>query len=241
MRSVALFAGGGLASVGLHRSGYQDVWANEYDKHIARCYQLNFPKAQVCIKDIGLVNSVHDIPEQAKDCDMLFAGVECDATSISGKKRHDNPKLEHGYHVQTYVIDASYHGSVQQRKRTFIIATKKQFELELQLQDQRALIEACPGIRAVLVGQSKRYWRASNQPALTLTESGGAPKVVDVDGTERKMKVLEGEAIMGLKTNEYQWPAVADSLKWRVLGNGVAVELVEQIAEQLRQHIINNP
>lgn len=64
------------------QSGFEVVWANEFDKDSCKTYRHNFPDALLSECDIRKVNA-KDIP----DFDILAAGFPCQSFSICGNKK----------------------------------------------------------------------------------------------------------------------------------------------------------
>ncbi len=64
------------------QSGFEVVWANEFDKDACKTYRHNFPDTLLSECDIRKVN-VKDIP----NFDILVAGFPCQSFSICGNKK----------------------------------------------------------------------------------------------------------------------------------------------------------
>lgn len=64
------------------QSGFEVVWANEFDKDACKTYRHNFPDTLLSECDIRKVNA-KDIP----DFDILAAGFPCQSFSICGNKK----------------------------------------------------------------------------------------------------------------------------------------------------------
>lgn len=78
----SLFAGIGGIDLAFKQSGFEVVWANEFDKDACKTYRHNFPDTLLSECDIRKVN-VKDIP----DFDILVAGFPCQSFSICGNKK----------------------------------------------------------------------------------------------------------------------------------------------------------
>ena len=64
------------------QSGFEVVWANEFDKDSCKTYRHNFPDTLLSECDIRKVNA-KDIP----DFDILAAGFPCQSFSVCGNKK----------------------------------------------------------------------------------------------------------------------------------------------------------
>lgn len=78
----SLFAGIGGIDLAFKQSGFEVVWANEFDKDACKTYRHNFPDTLLSECDIRKVNA-KDIP----DFDILAAGFPCQSFSICGNKK----------------------------------------------------------------------------------------------------------------------------------------------------------
>ena len=78
----SLFAGIGGIDLAFKQSGFEVVWANEFDKDACKTYRHNFPDTLLSECDIREVNA-KDIP----DFDILAAGFPCQSFSICGNKK----------------------------------------------------------------------------------------------------------------------------------------------------------
>lgn len=87
MNIISLFSGGGGLDLGFKKSGFNILWANEYDKNIWSTYEYNFPEHQLCKKSIINI-SVEEVP----DCIGIIGGPPCQSFSEAGAKRGTNDK-----------------------------------------------------------------------------------------------------------------------------------------------------
>lgn len=78
----SLFAGIGGIDLAFKQSGFEVVWANEFDKDACKTYKHNFPDTLLSECDIRKVNA-KDIP----DFDILTAGFPCQSFSVCGNKK----------------------------------------------------------------------------------------------------------------------------------------------------------
>ena len=82
MKIVSLFSGSGGLDLGFKKSGFDIIWANEYDKSIWKTYEKNHPNTVLDRRSIGDVDST-DIP----DCDGIIGGPPCQSWSEAGSLR----------------------------------------------------------------------------------------------------------------------------------------------------------
>ena len=78
----SLFAGIGGIDLAFKQSGFEVVWANEFDKDACKTYRHNFPDTLLSECDIRKVNA-KGIP----DFDILTAGFPCQSFSVCGNKK----------------------------------------------------------------------------------------------------------------------------------------------------------
>lgn len=81
---ISFFAGVGGIDLGFEQAGFKVIWANEFDKHAAITYSLNF-NHELLVKDIRKVE-LSEIP----DADVLVAGFPCQAFSVAGYRKGFN-------------------------------------------------------------------------------------------------------------------------------------------------------
>ena len=82
LKVCSLFAGIGGIDLAFKQSGFEVVWANEFDKDACKTYRHNFPDTLLSECDIRKVNA-KDIP----DFDILAAGFPCQSFSVCGNKK----------------------------------------------------------------------------------------------------------------------------------------------------------
>lgn len=90
-----LFCGGGLMGVGLKTSGFNIVWANDFDKNAVKAYRHNLGD-HVIHADITTIDP-RDIP----DVDVIAGGPPCQDYSVAGKGKGE--KGERGRLVFAYL------------------------------------------------------------------------------------------------------------------------------------------
>lgn len=92
---VELFAGGGLMAAGLHASGYNIVWANDFDKSAVIAYRHNHG-------DYILQGDITQIdPDSIPDADIIAGGPPCQDYSVAGQGAGEDG--ERGKLVWTYL------------------------------------------------------------------------------------------------------------------------------------------
>ena len=82
MNIVSLFSGSGGLDLGFEKSGFNIIWANEYDKSIWETYEKNHPNTELDRRSIVDVDS----PE-VPDCDGIIGGPPCQSWSEAGSLR----------------------------------------------------------------------------------------------------------------------------------------------------------
>lgn len=85
MKIVSLFSGAGGLDLGFEKSGFDIIYANEYDKTIWETYQRNHPKTHLDKRSIIDIKS-SEIPE----CDGIIGGPPCQSWSEAGARRGIN-------------------------------------------------------------------------------------------------------------------------------------------------------
>ncbi len=81
-RLVSLFSGGGGFDLGFKNTGFNIVWANDFDVDAQAVYNLNFGEGSIDPRDI-LTVEVEEVP----DCDIITAGFPCQPFSNAGKRK----------------------------------------------------------------------------------------------------------------------------------------------------------
>ncbi len=82
MNIISLFTGAGGLDKGFEATGFNTIWANEYDKDIWETFEKNFPNTKLDRRSIRDVLS-DDIPA----CDGIIGGPPCQSWSEAGALR----------------------------------------------------------------------------------------------------------------------------------------------------------
>lgn len=85
MNIISLFSGAGGLDLGFKKSGFNTVWANEFDKKIWATFRRNFPETNLDTRSIVNVSN-DDIPS----CDGIIGGPPCQSWSEAGSGRGIN-------------------------------------------------------------------------------------------------------------------------------------------------------
>lgn len=83
---IDLFAGVGGLSLGFKQNGFDIVFANEYDKEIARAYKLNNPETIVDDNDIRDIDFDKVFAPYEGKVDVVVGGPPCQGFSQKGKR-----------------------------------------------------------------------------------------------------------------------------------------------------------
>ena len=92
MKVIDLFSGVGGLSAGFEKAGYDIVLANEFDKDIAKSYQLNHKKTIMINDDIK--NILPEIEKYKNKIDVIIGGPPCQGFSMAGARIRKNSFLE---------------------------------------------------------------------------------------------------------------------------------------------------
>lgn len=81
MKVVSFFSGLGGLDKGFMDTGYNIIWANDYDKFAVQTYKAN-------LGNHILLGDINEIPlEEIPDCDVLIAGFPCQPFSMMGQQK----------------------------------------------------------------------------------------------------------------------------------------------------------
>lgn len=79
MKVVSFFSGAGGLDLGFSKSGFEIIWANEYDKQIWETYEKNHPNTILDKRSIVDITS-----DEVPDCDGIIGGPPCQSWSEAG-------------------------------------------------------------------------------------------------------------------------------------------------------------
>lgn len=82
MKVVSLFSGSGGLDLGFEKSGFDIIWANEYDKTIWETYENNHPNTTLDRRSVVKVES-----SEVPDCEGIIGGPPCQSWSEAGSLR----------------------------------------------------------------------------------------------------------------------------------------------------------
>lgn len=99
---IDLFAGVGGLSLGFQQSGFEIVFANEYDKNIAEAYKYNHPNTKVLVEDITNIDFEEVFSKYKGQIDVIVGGPPCQGFSQKGKRKtiHDERNFLFKYYVK---------------------------------------------------------------------------------------------------------------------------------------------
>lgn len=81
MKVVSFFSGLGGLDQGFMKSGYDIIWANDFDKFAVQTYKANFG-------DHIVLGDINKIPfEEIPDCDVMIGGFPCQPFSMMGEQK----------------------------------------------------------------------------------------------------------------------------------------------------------
>ena len=87
MKIVSFFAGAGGLDLGFKKSGFNIIWANEFDKDIWETYEKNHPETILDRRSITDISA-----DEVPDCDGIIGGPPCQSWSEAGASRGINDK-----------------------------------------------------------------------------------------------------------------------------------------------------
>ena len=93
--SIDLFCGVGGLARGFHWANFETVFANDFDKIIAKSYKANFPDVTFFDGDIGLLNYKeisNNYNIEPGNIDVIIGGPPCQGYSMANRKRIEEDK-----------------------------------------------------------------------------------------------------------------------------------------------------
>src|SRR5699024_3525163 len=104
MNYIDLFAGSGGFSLGFEWAGFENVFANEYDKQIAKTYKANFPNNKLIVDDIKNIDNEKIVEMlNGRSIDVVIGGPPCQGFSIAGKIGRSFIEDERNYLFKEFV------------------------------------------------------------------------------------------------------------------------------------------
>ncbi len=82
LKTIDLYAGIGGIRLGFDKSGFETVFANDFEPFCKLTYDLNFTGTKLTVGDIGEIK-----PASLPDFDFLLAGFPCQPFSIAGYRK----------------------------------------------------------------------------------------------------------------------------------------------------------
>lgn len=97
-----LFAGVGGLSLGFQQTGFEILFANEYDSGIANAYKLNHPHTEMVIADITKIDFEKVLKKYVGKIDIIVGGPPCQGFSQKGQRKtiHDERNFLFKYYVK---------------------------------------------------------------------------------------------------------------------------------------------
>lgn len=87
--AIDVFAGAGGLSLGLHKAGWNVVFANDYDKWAVDTYRHNFPRTQTVLGDVRTI----DFHQFRGAVSLVAGGPPCQPFSVAGNQlAHLDPR-----------------------------------------------------------------------------------------------------------------------------------------------------
>lgn len=97
---ASFFSGAGGLDRGFEQAGFTVAYANEYDKHIWKTYEKNFPNVPLDRRDLNHV-AAEDIPQ----IDGMIGGPPCQSWSEAGSHRGIEDKRGQLFHEYVRLIE----------------------------------------------------------------------------------------------------------------------------------------
>lgn len=101
-KAISLFSGAGGMDLGILQSGFDIVWANDFEPIAAKTYENNIGK-HIVVGDIRKIHS-SDIPLRKGDIDLIIGGFPCQGFSIANKNRSMNDERNFLYKEMFRII-----------------------------------------------------------------------------------------------------------------------------------------
>ena len=101
-KAISLFSGAGGMDLGILQSGFDIVWANDFEPIAAKTYENNIGK-HIVVGDIRKIHS-SDIPLRKGDIDLIIGGFPRQGFSIANKNRSMNDERNFLYKEMFRII-----------------------------------------------------------------------------------------------------------------------------------------
>lgn len=85
LKAIDLFAGIGGIRIGFESAGFETIYSNDFDKHAAETYRLNF--GEIDEESIVKVAAERGMKRIPKKFDILLGGFPCQPFSVAGNKK----------------------------------------------------------------------------------------------------------------------------------------------------------
>lgn len=102
-KSVSLFSGAGGMDLGIINSGFDIIWANDFDSDAVETYKNNIGN-HIVYGDIAEID-VHCIPGYVNELDLIIGGFPCQGFSIANKNRSIKDKRNFLYKEMLRIIE----------------------------------------------------------------------------------------------------------------------------------------
>jgi DNA (cytosine-5)-methyltransferase 1 len=87
MNVIDLFSGAGGLSIGFIQNGYNVKKAVEFDKGIAKTYEINHPEVDMIVDDIKNIDQSGEFKKS--DADVIIGGPPCQGFSMAGSRNRN--------------------------------------------------------------------------------------------------------------------------------------------------------
>lgn len=92
MKAISLFSGAGGLDVGFRESGFDILWANDFDKNACETYAKNIGN-HIKFGDIDKLKT--QLIQYTEEVDIVFGGPPCQGFSVAGKMNPDDPRSKY--------------------------------------------------------------------------------------------------------------------------------------------------
>ena len=265
MKVVSFFSGLGGLDKGFVDTGYDIIWANDFDKYAVQTYKANFGEHIV-------LGDINEIPlEEIPDCDILIGGFPCQPFSMMGQQKGFEDtrgtlffriaEIVLGYNVFCDILNSADYGVPQTRNRTYIVCFDNQnarFEfpekkklnktlqdlLEPEVNDTYFLSDR---ILPTILSDGTGGYKAKSEIDLKIARPLCATMAkmhracqdnyVTQNGRVRRLTPRECARLQGFQ-DSFVIP-VSDSQAYKQFGNAVTVNVSKAVAQSVKTTLIN--